>query len=350
MSNNFLVFDVNKLNMLSDSEYISDSERTGGVAQGISRSILFNKVLFQTSSMAAALGTVLSNRGFNAIDNDQEGLVDALNRSFPLNRGLPVSTLIPYTGNYHTVPYGLLLADGTPFPPTAFPELAQAYRVGENTYLYGQVRQPDGSWFPRTPDFRGAFIRGLDRGKGKDPGRSLGIAQGDAIRNITGEAGNYGNGVSDSSPYSSGAMYVRAYTGVPGESEDTQGTSAIYGFDASRVVPTAHENRPYNYAVHYFIVAISGFNLPGGSGSSVQVFSREVTLPASSWSNNTQTISVEGVTSTSYVSVSPKPPLANLKAYGAAYVYASEVQDGSIVFACETVPTTDIIVNIGVIG
>ena len=345
MSNNFLVFDVNKLNMLSDSDYISDSERTGGVAQGISRSILFNKVLFQTSSMAAALGTVLSNRGFNAMDNDQEGLVDSINKSFPLNRGLPVSTLISYTGNYNTVPYGLLPADGAPFSPTAFPELAQVYRTAENTYLYGQVQQQDGSWWPRTPDLRGAFIRGLDMGKGKDPGRSLGIAQGDAMRRIYGKATT---GAEYSDGYTEGVLSIGRVDGYwRNRSADTNNCQMII-IDSSKTLPTAEETRPYNYAVLYLIVAISGFNLD--NSSSIKVFSREVTLSASSWSNNTQTISVEGVTSTSYVSVSPKPPLENLKAYGNAYVYASEIQDGSIVFACETVPTTDIIVNIGVIG
>ena len=53
------------------------------------------------------------------------------------------------------------------------------------------------------------------------------------LPNITGEAGNYGNGTG-ANYYSSGAMYVRNYTGVVGESEDTQGVSSIYGIDASR--------------------------------------------------------------------------------------------------------------------
>lgn len=56
------------------------------------------------------------------------------------------------------------------------------------------------------------------------------------LPNIIGEAGNYGNGIG-TNYYSSGAMYVREYTGVVGESENTQGVSSIYGIDASRSSP-----------------------------------------------------------------------------------------------------------------
>lgn len=88
----------------------------------------------------------------------------------------------------------------------------------------------------------GVFFR--TEGGNANEARTNGV-QGDAIRNIVGECGNYGNGVG-SEYYSTGAMYVRNYDGVSGESEATQGVSSIYGFDASRVVPTGSENRPIN--------------------------------------------------------------------------------------------------------
>ena len=47
---------------------------------------------------------------------------------------------------------------------------------------------------------------------------------------IVGEAGNYGNG-NGSHKTQSGAMYVKDYTGVNGESEDYSGVSLIYGID-----------------------------------------------------------------------------------------------------------------------
>lgn len=88
----------------------------------------------------------------------------------------------------------------------------------------------------------GVFFR--TEGGNANEARTNGV-QGDAIRNIVGECGNYGNGTG-SDYYSSGAMYVRNYADISGESEDTQGVSSIYGFDASRVVPTGSENRPIN--------------------------------------------------------------------------------------------------------
>lgn len=50
---------------------------------------------------------------------------------------------------------------------------------------------------------------------------------------IVGEAGNYGNGTGGNR-IQSGAMYVKDHSGVPGESEATQGVSNIYGIDTNR--------------------------------------------------------------------------------------------------------------------
>ena len=93
-----------------------------------------------------------------------------------------------------------------------------------------------------TIDARGKFLRSLDIGGGLDPGRTLGSTQGDAIRNITGggiASGGYGN--------ASGAFY-RSSGFNP---QDFNGSERHYTakFDASRVVPTANENRPVNIAL-----------------------------------------------------------------------------------------------------
>lgn len=347
MSNNFLLFDPNGVNMLSDEAYSTDGERLNGMAQGISRSILFNKILRQSSSMVAALGQVISERGYDALDNNQSSLVEGLKSAFPENRGLPVSTLIPYTG--HLVDRDdLLVANGEPFDPVEYEELADVYRISGNTYLYGQVQKSAGVWWPKTPDFRGAFIRGLDLGKGKDPNRSLGTEQGDAIRNITGECGNYGNGVSGSNPYSKGAMYVRAYSGVPGESEDYQGVSAIYGFDASRVVPTASENRPYNYAVYFLIVAKSGFNMPSSQGGGSSATIVNLTIASTDWEDNSAVKEVEGVTETANIDLGLPVPttLDNSQAISMAGLVITALEDGAVTFSCKIVPTVDINVTL----
>lgn len=80
--------------------------------------------------------------------------------------------------------------------------------------------------------------------------------RGAGLPNITGEAGNYGNGTG-ANYYSSGAMYVREYTGVVGESEDTQGVSSIYGIDASRSSPiygSSHTVQPKAVVLKHYVV------------------------------------------------------------------------------------------------
>ena len=111
----------------------------------------------------------------------------------------------------------------------------------------GLFSSGDGVRTFRLPDHRGQFYRALDEGHGLDDwnGRNIGTAQGDAIRNI---AGAWGSGVIGShSVYTSGAM---GGTGrVNGGGGGTVGSGEYgYNFDASRVVPTAAENRPRNLA------------------------------------------------------------------------------------------------------
>lgn len=91
----------------------------------------------------------------------------------------------------------------------------------------------------RIPEVRGEFLRALDEGRGIDASRTAGALQLDAIRNITGWGGStvaYGF---------SGAFYPAAGRPALGG-----GGSALSDamFDASRVVPTASENRPRNIA------------------------------------------------------------------------------------------------------
>lgn len=97
----------------------------------------------------------------------------------------------------------------------------------------------------RVPDLRNYFIRAWDGPTG--PTRVIGNRQGDAIRNITGTCGvtPYGQGVS-------GAFYNgAAYRDVDIGGKDDP---LIY-FDASRVVPTAEENRPINIVLPFIMKA-----------------------------------------------------------------------------------------------
>ena len=101
------------------------------------------------------------------------------------------------------------------------------------------------------PDARGEFPRIWDDGRGVDAGRAIFSAQGDAIRNIVGSINALGA--------ESGAFY---YSRTPSTGSwvhwaaDTATHDVItYGFNASRVVPTASENRPRNIAFNFLVRA-----------------------------------------------------------------------------------------------
>ena len=88
-------------------------------------------------------------------------------------------------------------------------------------------------------------MRGWDHGAGVDYGRVFGSAQGDAIRNIAGDLG----GTESRSPINGAFSRGKYNGGFNGNGGRIYATN----FDASRVVPTANENRPKNIALMYII-------------------------------------------------------------------------------------------------
>ena len=158
---------------------------------------------------------------------------------------VPVGTIVPYPGEQ--APLGWMFCDGRSITKEEYPE------------LYAVV----GS---KVPDLRGEFIRGLDRGRGIDSNRVLGTAQGDAIRNLAGQFDILGTNIPSNLPdtrpiitYADGIFqFITTLTQSPGV--DMLGASP-YGdrsvftmkFDASRIAPTANENRPRNVAMNYII-------------------------------------------------------------------------------------------------
>ena len=66
--NDFLIFDENKDNMLTQELYNSDSDRTNGFKTGLARSNVNNKVLHQTSMMCNAIGELAKEQGLIASD------------------------------------------------------------------------------------------------------------------------------------------------------------------------------------------------------------------------------------------------------------------------------------------
>jgi hypothetical protein len=110
---------------------------------------------------------------------------------------------------------------------------------------YNALRNLLGSTYGsgKVPNFQGYFLRGAG-----GSAAAIGTAQGDAIRNITGSFSYSANGP--------GAISGAFYNTETDRLNDGGGITrprAIVNLDASRVVPTAAENRPVNYAVYYYI-------------------------------------------------------------------------------------------------
>ena len=272
---NFLQFDIQQTNMLSDANYYNDTERSSGFVTGISRSILFNKTLFQTSTMATAIANVLVNRGYNAMDNNLSSLETAIDSAFSMNRGLPIGSLFPTTSPITVAPEGFLLPNGSAFDPLEYTDLASVYRVGTDTYKYGQV-YVDGRWWPRTPDLRGYFLRvhnprpvRVDIDNGPDAGRTLGTSQ--TSQNLEHDHSGAYTTVSGSHIHPITQAHSDSGFGYPGVGNPSP-TNKIYTDAAgdhqhSVIIPRdgGDEARPYNYALTYLIVAKNEVNLSGQS-------------------------------------------------------------------------------------
>lgn len=173
---------------------------------------------------------------------------------------VPVGAVVPWPGE--TPPGGWLECNG------------QTYSTTDNPRLYEVL----GESF--VPDYRGLFLRGWAHGSSvfdPDSGRDIGSVQQDAIRNIYGEAP-----IGDSNRYHTGSFkgaFTTKGSGYIGSSE-TDWDNPIGVFDASRVVPTAPENRPKNVAVMFIIktdrAESSGVPAPVGIGVSPTLFTGAV--------------------------------------------------------------------------
>ncbi|WP_151697374.1 phage tail protein [Salmonella enterica] len=161
---------------------------------------------------------------------------------------LPVGVPVPWPSA--TPPTGWLKCNVAAFSAEEYPELAKAYPTN------------------KLPDLRGEFIRGWDDGRGMDTGRAILSAQGDAIRNIYGEfktvntenysiwesVGSFKGAVVPLNP-STNNSYFSLIRSMVTERTDGAVYPKVIGLDASRIVPTANENRPRNIAFNYIVRA-----------------------------------------------------------------------------------------------
>lgn len=86
MSTNFLQFNPAANNQETDGQYNGDALRVEGIPFSTSGTIWpspsANKVLFQLSTMVAALGQFIANQGQNALDSNLANLITAITNAF----------------------------------------------------------------------------------------------------------------------------------------------------------------------------------------------------------------------------------------------------------------------------
>ena len=99
-------------------------------------------------------------------------------------------------------------------------------------------------------------------------------------------------------------------------------------------------------ASQIWITRIDGIATPGNSKGVIET--NTVTLAAADWSDNSQTVTLADLRATDNVIISPDP--ANYSDYADAGVHCSAVGTNSLTFVCDTTPSTDLLVNVMVVG
>lgn len=146
------------------------------------------------------------------------------------------------------LPVGGVILWFTPNPPEGWLEAnGQAFNQADNPELLKVY--PSG----RVPDMRGYVPRGWAHGSSVDsePNRVIGSIQEDAILNITGRMG-FESIRTDHGYVQEGALYTQQLS-TRGPDHDKENPAGPVLFDASRVVPTASENRVKNVATMFIV-------------------------------------------------------------------------------------------------
>ncbi len=169
----------------------------------------------RNDQLLTALRALLLSRKNPFGDIKSDGTVKTALENLGLGEGsaLPVGVPVPWPSA--TPPTGWLKCNGAAFSAEEYPELAKAYPTN------------------KLPDLRGEFIRGWDD------------------RNIIGALVDvrFNTYPSDSGVFTTSVIGDASSDSIKG------GYAKRVTFDASRVVPTANENRPRNIAFNYIVRA-----------------------------------------------------------------------------------------------
>lgn len=129
-TSNFLQHDSDKNNIQNDGDFLASATRTGGFVSGQAPSVYFNKLLYQLSTMIAALGQAMANKGYTVADTTLATLTTALENimtladmtDYPTNSEMVayVASQIPIidftnlkaTNGYQKLPGGLMIQWG----------------------------------------------------------------------------------------------------------------------------------------------------------------------------------------------------------------------------------------------
>lgn len=246
-TNNFKAFALDpNANVMSQADWEALPALLSGFTAGKASSAQVNKAIRQATTIAALVGQFIANSGADALDNaDVSGLVtkftNALTTNLRLGAGAPAigipffwpSSAMPNTVMTEWSDMVFLKFNGATFSSATYPKLALVIPSLTLT------------------EARGEFPRIWDDGRGVDTGRALLSAQGDAIRNIIGSITDIRFNVSAATA----GVFANTTNGPASEDAAGRGSARNVSFDASRVVPTASENRPRNIAFNFLVRA-----------------------------------------------------------------------------------------------
>lgn len=246
-TNNFKAFALDpNANVTSQADWEALPALLSGFSSGKASSAQVNKGIRQATTIAALIGQFIANSGVDALDNgDVAGLVtkftNAIITNLRLGAGAPAigipffwpSSAMPNTVMAEWADMVFLKFNGATFSAATYPKLALVIPSLTLT------------------EARGEFPRIWDDGRGVDAGRVLLSAQGDAIRNINGSITD----IRFNAYAATSGVFANTTNGPASGDATGLGSARNVSFDASRVVPTASENRPRNIAFNFLVRA-----------------------------------------------------------------------------------------------